>query len=214
MAEKRKRVRQERLDHAWEWERSESLKLGIERSEEELRKDEVTRKRIERRMREKREVEMERDREQWDKIEGRSASTPTAREEELESERELPDWRKHRNAIKERFPEGWAPPKRISREAMDLLRALHKVDPGLNSVPMLADKFRISPEAVRRVLKSRFELGREEREKREGKRREERMRQTEGGGGDGAWSGDRGRERGEMERLRNRRRNGDRDGER
>ena len=194
MADRRKRVKQERLDAAWEW----------ERSEEEVRKDEVIRKRIERRMREKREMEMERDREQWDRIEGAKKVEGNNSEE-----RDLPDWRKHRNRLKERFPEGWAPPKRISREAMDLLRTLHQVDSVGNSVPVLADKFRISPEAVRRVLKSRFELGREEREKREGKRREERMRQTtESSGGEAAWSGDRGRERGEMERLRSRRREG------
>lgn len=205
MADRRKRVKQERLDAAWEWERSESIKLGFERSEEEVRKDEVIRKRIERRMQEKREMEMERDREQWDRIEGAKKVEPSTKEQE----RDLPDWRKHRNTLKERFPQGWAPPKRISREAMDLLRTLHQVDTVTNSVPVLADKFRISPEAVRRVLKSRFELGREEREKREGKRREERMRQTtESSGGEAAWSGDRGRERGEMERLRSRRREG------
>ncbi|MDF7985144.1 hypothetical protein P4808_15175, partial [Listeria monocytogenes] len=81
------------------------------------------------RMREKREMEMERDREQWDSIEGSKV------EGSKSEERELPDWRKHRNTLKERFPQGWAPPKRISREAMDLLRTLHQVDTVTNSVP-------------------------------------------------------------------------------
>ncbi|EJD55493.1 hypothetical protein AURDEDRAFT_109802 [Auricularia subglabra TFB-10046 SS5] len=58
--------------------------------------------------------------------------------------------------MKKRFPEGWQPPKKLSRDAMDGLRALHNHNPELFSTPVLADKFKISPEAVRRILKSKW----------------------------------------------------------
>ncbi|KAH9833321.1 uncharacterized protein C8Q71DRAFT_197758 [Rhodofomes roseus] len=63
----------------------------------------------------------------------------------------------HRAAMKKEFPEGWAPPRKLSREAMDALRALHATNPETFTTPMLASQFRISPEAVRRVLKSKWE---------------------------------------------------------
>lgn len=66
------------------------------------------------------------------------------------------EWRLHRAAVKKAFPEGWAPPKKLSRDAMDGLRALHEADPETFTTPLLAEKFKISPEAVRRILKSRF----------------------------------------------------------
>jgi hypothetical protein len=39
---------------------------------------------------------------------------------------------------------------------MDGLRQLHRVDPERFTTPVLAERFRISPEAVRRILKSRW----------------------------------------------------------
>ncbi|GAA5960047.1 hypothetical protein JCM3765_006146 [Sporobolomyces pararoseus] len=198
-----KNRKQEKMDLAWEWEKRESEKLGLERTEQEKRKDEIVRRRIERRMEEKRERERLKELQRWERMTGEKFS---AKDKGIEQEQELPDWKKHKLALKEKFPQGWAPPKRISREAMDLLRTLHKVDPNVNSVPVLAQRFKISPEAVRRVLKSRFELSRGEREKREIRRKEERQRQIESGDHQTeAWSGDRGREKGEMQRLRERR---------
>lgn len=64
--------------------------------------------------------------------------------------------RAHRETMKKRFPEGWQPPKKLSRDAMDGLRALHNHNPELFSTPVLAEKFKISPEAVRRILKSKW----------------------------------------------------------
>lgn len=81
----------------------------------------------------------------------------------------------HRERMKQKFPQGWNPPKRISREAMDQVRALHKMDPQRHSTEMLAGQFRISPEAVRRILRSRWtpEEGRlGELEAKEAKRKE------------------------------------------
>ncbi|ORY92784.1 hypothetical protein BCR35DRAFT_253131, partial [Leucosporidium creatinivorum] len=65
-------------------------------------------------------------------------------------------WFKHKQVMKAEFPTGWAPPKRISREAIDLLRLLQRSDPTVYTTPVLAERFKISPESVRRILKSQF----------------------------------------------------------
>lgn len=71
--------------------------------------------------------------------------------------------RLHRERIKRSFPEGWSPPHKLSRQAMDGLRVLHAHDPETFSTPMLAEKFRVSPEAVRRILRSKWEPSSEQR---------------------------------------------------
>ena len=68
----------------------------------------------------------------------------------------------HRASLRQQFPAGWSPPRKLSREAMDGLRFLHRIDPSAFSTPVLADRFRISPEAVRRILKSKWAPSREE----------------------------------------------------
>jgi hypothetical protein len=65
--------------------------------------------------------------------------------------------------MRKSFPEGWAPPRKLSREAMDAVRQLHRLDPKKFNTPMIADKFKISPEAVRRILKSKWEPSAERR---------------------------------------------------
>jgi hypothetical protein len=69
----------------------------------------------------------------------------------------------HRQAMKTDFPEGWSPQRKVSREAMDAMRMMHRQYPEVFTTPTLAEKFCISPEAVRRILKSRWEPGRERR---------------------------------------------------
>ena len=71
----------------------------------------------------------------------------------------------HRAALKEAFPEGWSPPRKLSRAAMDGLRWLHAQDPKTCTTPVLAERFRISPEAVRRILKSKWQPTKEQRER-------------------------------------------------
>jgi hypothetical protein len=58
--------------------------------------------------------------------------------------------------MKRLFPEGWGPRRTISREAMEGLRAMHAGDPVQFRTPVLAARFRISPEAVSRILKSKW----------------------------------------------------------
>ena len=46
---------------------------------------------------------------------------------------------------------------------MDGLRVLHTHDPETFSTPLLAERFRVSPEAVRRILRSKWEPSPEQR---------------------------------------------------
>ncbi|KAH9855339.1 hypothetical protein C2E23DRAFT_901698 [Lenzites betulinus] len=80
----------------------------------------------------------------------------------------------HRKTMQRKFPEGWAPPRKISREAMDSVRSLHAIDPGRFSTPILAERFHISKEAVRRILKSKWEPTRDEKVRLAAKEREAR----------------------------------------
>ncbi|KAI0066836.1 hypothetical protein BV25DRAFT_1877713 [Artomyces pyxidatus] len=85
-------------------------------------------------------------------------------------------WSAHRRALKAKFPDGWAPPRKLSRDAMEGLRSLHAHDPETFTTPVLAQKFHISPEAVRRVLRSKWQPTKEQRERmiiRERQHREE-----------------------------------------
>jgi Neugrin len=68
-----------------------------------------------------------------------------------------PEYLTHRRTLKAEFPNGWSPPRKLSREAMDGLRALHGHDPKMFSTPFLASRFKISPEAVRKILRSKWE---------------------------------------------------------
>lgn len=71
--------------------------------------------------------------------------------------------RMHRERMKSLFPGGWSPPHKLSRQAMDGLRVLHTHDPETFSTSMLAERFRVSPEAVRRILRSRWDPSPEQR---------------------------------------------------
>lgn len=70
--------------------------------------------------------------------------------------KETDEFVKHRQTMKKLFPEGWTPPKKISRDAMETLRTLHKLSPEVYTTPVLAEKYKISPEAVRRILRSKW----------------------------------------------------------
>ncbi|SPO03479.1 uncharacterized protein DNG_06162 [Cephalotrichum gorgonifer] len=78
-------------------------------------------------------------------------------------------WQAQKAALAKKFPLGWSPPKRLSPDALSGLRALHAQFPETYTTPALADLFGISPEAVRRILKSKWspEAGEEEEERRE-----------------------------------------------
>lgn len=70
-------------------------------------------------------------------------------------------WKAHRAAMKRKFPQGFNPPARLSRESMDIVRKLHLSDPIKFSTPALAKQFKISAEGVRRILKSKWKPSKE-----------------------------------------------------
>ncbi len=80
-------------------------------------------------------------------------------------EREI--WQTQKSALAVKFgPQGWAPRKRLSPDALDGIRALHAQYPETYTTPVLADQFKVSPEAVRRILKSKWRPSEEEEEDR------------------------------------------------
>lgn len=65
-------------------------------------------------------------------------------------------WMEQKAALKEKFPEGWKPMKKLSPEAQAGIRALHAQYPEQYSTPALADRFQVSPEAIRRILRTKW----------------------------------------------------------
>lgn len=83
-------------------------------------------------------------------------------------EEEATLWRTQRTSLKSKFPTGWSPPKRLSPEALEGIRALNAQYPDQFNTPVLASHFKVSPESIRRILKSKWRpTGEEDEERRE-----------------------------------------------
>jgi len=66
-------------------------------------------------------------------------------------------WQVQKKALLEKFgSSGWSPRKRLSPDSLEGIRALHAQYPDKYTTPVLADQFKVSPEAVRRILKSKW----------------------------------------------------------
>ncbi|TFA98702.1 Required for respiratory growth protein 9 [Trichoderma ghanense] len=76
-------------------------------------------------------------------------------------------WKLHKAALKEKFPEGWQPRKRLSPDALAGIRALNAQFPDVYTTAALADKFQVSSEAIRRILKSNWRPSVDEEEERQ-----------------------------------------------
>lgn len=89
--------------------------------------------------------------------------------EESPKEKEpwMEPWMIQKNALKDKFPEGWRSRKRLSPDALDGIRALHAQFPEQYTTPVLADQFKVSPEVIRRILKSKWRPSPEEDIKRQ-----------------------------------------------
>jgi len=61
----------------------------------------------------------------------------------------------------------WQPRKRLSPDTLEGIRALHASDPAIYSTETLSSQFAVSPENIRRILKSKWRPNNEEREERE-----------------------------------------------
>ncbi|MCJ1432973.1 Required for respiratory growth protein 9 mitochondrial [Xylographa pallens] len=72
-------------------------------------------------------------------------------------------WGVQKTALENKFGEqGWAPRKRLSPDALDGIRALNAQYPEDYSTSVLAEQFKVSPEAIRRILKSKWRPNDEE----------------------------------------------------
>lgn len=78
-----------------------------------------------------------------------------------------PDWLVQKEALKRKFPDGWSPIKRLSPDALAGIRALNAQFPDTYNVPNLAAHFRVSPENIRRILRSKWTPSQDEEEDRE-----------------------------------------------
>lgn len=90
----------------------------------------------------------------------------------------VPDWKKQKLALRQKFGENaWSPSKKLSREEMESVRLLKKQMPFVNN-SQIAEHFKVSPEAIRRILKSSWQPGsleEEEEVQERWKRRGERI---------------------------------------
>ncbi|OHE99193.1 mitochondrion organization and biogenesis protein [Colletotrichum orchidophilum] len=77
------------------------------------------------------------------------------------------NWQLQKEALKKKFPEGWKPRKRLSPDAIAGIKALHAQFPEEYDLKTLADKFEMSPEAIRRILRSKWQASPEEEEDRQ-----------------------------------------------
>lgn len=76
----------------------------------------------------------------------------------------IPEWKKQKYALNEKFKGGsWNPSKKLSREEMESVRMLKREIPNMTSKEV-AEHFKISPEAVRRILRSKWKPSLEEEE--------------------------------------------------
>lgn len=80
-------------------------------------------------------------------------------------DKNLPDWKRQIYALREKFGgERWDPKKKLSREAIEGIRMLKQHAPHLNAGDF-ASMFKISPESIRRILRSKWEPTDEEMNK-------------------------------------------------
>jgi flagellar biosynthesis GTPase FlhF len=82
------------------------------------------------------------------------------------SNTKLESWKVQKGALKEKFPTGWSPTKKLSPDALDGIRTLHAKAPEKFTTPVLAEEFGVSPEAIRRILKSKWRPSEDEMEHR------------------------------------------------
>lgn len=90
-----------------------------------------------------------------------------------------PEWAKRKEAVKKSIKgERWNPSKKLSKTEMEGVRLIKRHNPDITSSE-LAAQFKVSPEAIRRILKSKWVPTEEEEERiqKRWKRRGERIRQ-------------------------------------
>lgn len=71
-------------------------------------------------------------------------------------------WQIEKAAIKAKYPNGYQPSKRLSPDAVTGIRALHAQMPGEYHTRKLAEEFQVSPEAISRILRTKWTPSAEE----------------------------------------------------
>lgn len=78
-----------------------------------------------------------------------------------------PAWMVEKEAVKRKLNgQGWNPRKKLSPDTMEGIRHLNQTQPTRFTTPVLAQHFQVSPEAIRRILKSKWRPSDEEQEDR------------------------------------------------
>lgn len=98
-----------------------------------------------------------------------------------------PGWEIQKDALKRKFQGSqWNPPKKLSRQEMESIRVLRDQFPTM-SASDLASHFKISPEAVRRILKTKWRPNEDDLDKIESRwnRRGQRIKEMYNQKGDG-----------------------------
>lgn len=73
------------------------------------------------------------------------------------------NWQIQKKALREKFgSSAWSPRKRLSPDSLEGIRTLRSQHPDIYTTPVLADHFQVSPEAIRRILKSKWRANEEE----------------------------------------------------
>ncbi|KAK4547900.1 hypothetical protein LTR36_010619 [Oleoguttula mirabilis] len=76
-------------------------------------------------------------------------------------------WQVQKGALERKFGvTGWQPRKRLSPDTVEGVRALHASDPAAYPTETLSEHFKVAPEAIRRILKSKWRPDDEETEDR------------------------------------------------
>lgn len=80
----------------------------------------------------------------------------------------LQPWQVQKQALFEKFgSSGWRPRKRLAPDVLEIIRAMNSQCPEKYTTPVLAEQFKVSPEAIRRILKSKWRPNEEEQAKRQ-----------------------------------------------
>ena len=118
----------------------------------------------------KKEMKKERRAERLEKkrvLEEKSKSLRGIKANERKKKGEPETWKVQKRALKEKFPQGWKPRKKLSPDALEGIRALNRQMPETYTTAALAQHFEVSPEAVRRILKSKWQASPEVEEDRQ-----------------------------------------------
>lgn len=126
---------------------------AVGRKNSELEDDESSNKRIAFRERPSRRTNSDPD----------NAKTTSTNAEDGRKQKE--HWQLDKAALEKKFgEEGWNPRKKLSPDAVEGVRQLHASDPDKFTTPVLAEHFEVSPEAIKRILKSKWRPSQDEME--------------------------------------------------